>query len=188
MTRTTLEGKKIAILATDGFEQSELEIPMQRIRETGGEVELVSLKTGSIVGYHHFDKGRTIKVDTPIEEAECSDYDGLVLPGGVFNPDQLRMNKRAVDFVRDFDCAGEPIAAIYHGPWTLINAGIAKGRTLTSWPSLKVDIENVGGKWVDQEVHVDRGVVTSRKPDDLDAFCRTAIEEFHNGATHSRAQ
>lgn len=180
-----LSGKKIAFLATDGFEQSELQRPWDEIKNAGADVELISLKSDEIQGMKHDEKADKFKVDKKVSEVSAAQYDGLVLPGGVANPDALRMNKDAVQFVKDFFTQSKPVAAICHGPWTLVEANVLKGRTITSWPSLKTDIENAGGRWVDEEVHVDNGLVTSRKPEDLDAFCTKAIEEFHEGR-HSK--
>lgn len=182
-----LSGKRIAFLATDGFEQVELTKPWDAIKKAGAEVELVSLKSGEIQGMRHADKADTFKVNKTLEQADASSYDGLVLPGGVANPDALRMEEKAVSFVRDFFEQHKPVAAICHGPWTLVEADVLKGRTVTSWPSLKTDITNAGGEWVDEEVHVDQGLVTSRKPDDLDAFCAKAIEEFAEGKHRGQA-
>jgi protease I len=176
-----LNGKRIAFLATDGVEQVELTDPWEAIEKAGAEPELLSIKDGEIQGMNHMDKGDTFQVDKLVSSADPGDYDGLVLPGGVANPDFLRVDENAVRFVRQFFEQGKPVAAICHGPWTLVEAGVVQGRTLTSWPSLKTDIENAGGTWVDEEVHVDRGLVTSRKPDDLPAFNRKAIEEFGEG-------
>jgi protease I len=176
-----LEGKRIAFLATDGVEQSELEQPWNEIQKAGATVELLSVHEGSIQAFRHLDKGDTFEVDGLVGEADVSDYDGLVLPGGVVNPDTLRANDKAVSFVRQFFEQAKPVAAICHGPWTLVEADVIRGRTVTSWPSLKTDITNAGGLWVDEEVHVDQGLVTSRKPDDLPAFCAKAIEEFAEG-------
>jgi protease I len=176
-----LEGKSIAFLATDGVEQSELEQPWQALQKAGADVELLSVHGGSIQAVRHMDKGDTFEVDDLVAEADVSDYDGLVLPGGVANPDTLRANDKAVRFVRQFFEQSKPIAAICHGPWTLIEADVVRGRTITSWPSLKTDVRNAGGQWVDEEVHVDQGLVTSRKPDDLPAFCEKMIEEFAEG-------
>jgi protease I len=176
-----LEGKRIAFLATDGVEQSELEQPWDEIQKAGAAVELLSVHEGSIQAFRHLDKGDMFEVDGLVGEADVSDYDGLVLPGGVVNPDTLRANDKAVSFVRQFFDQAKPVAAICHGPWTLVEADVVRGRTVTSWPSLKTDIKNAGGLWVDEEVHVDRGLVTSRKPDDLPAFCAKAIEEFAEG-------
>ena len=182
-----LNGKKIAFLATDGFEQVELTQPWESIKNAGAQVELISLETGEIQGFNHTDKGDTFKVDKTVEDVSASDYNGLVLPGGVHNPDALRTNEKAVKFIKAFFEQQKPVAAICHGPWTLIEAGVVEGRTLTSWPSLKTDIENAGGKWVDEQVVVDEGFVTSRNPDDLDAFCAKAIEEFCEGQHEKQA-
>jgi protease I len=176
-----LEGKRIAFLATDGVEQSELEQPWNEVQKAGATVELLSVHKGSIQAFRHLDKGDTFEVDGLVADADASDYDGLVLPGGVANPDTLRANDKAVSFVRQFFEQAKPVAAICHGPWTLVEADVIRGRTVTSWPSLKTDIRNAGGQWVDEEVHVDQGLVTSRKPDDLPAFCAKAIEEFAEG-------
>jgi protease I len=171
-----LEGKKIAFLATDGVEQVELTEPWKAVEAEGGTPELVSIKEGEIQGVNHMDKADTFKVDKLASEASAADYDGLVQPGGVANPDFLRADPEAVRFVREFFEAGKPVAAICHGPWTLVEADVIRGRTLTSWPSLKTDIDNAGGTWVDEEVHVDNGLVTSRKPDDLPAFNAKMVE------------
>jgi protease I len=183
-----LEGKRIAFLATDGVEQSELEQPWRELEKAGAKVELLSVHKGAIQAVRHMDKGDTFEVDGLVAEADVADYDGLVLPGGVANPDTLRANRSAVDFVREFFEQSKPVAAICHGPWTLIEANVIRGRTVTSWPSLKTDIKNAGGQWVDEEVHVDQGLVTSRKPDDLPAFCAKAIEEFAEGVHARRRQ
>jgi protease I len=176
-----LEGKRIAFLATDGFEQIELTEPWKAVKSADGQPELVSLKSGKIQGMNHDKKGKKFEVDKTIDNVSAEDYDGLVLPGGVANPDTLRTVDAAVDFVRDFFKQAKPVAAICHGPWTLVEADVVVGRTLTSWPSLKTDITNAGGIWVDQEVVVDEGLVTSRNPDDLPAFCDKAVEEFAEG-------
>ena len=181
MAQHDLSGKKIAFLAADGVEQIELTEPWDKIKEAGATVELVSIKSGEIQGVNHMDKGDTFPVDVTIDQAYPSSYDGLVLPGGVANPDFLRAEDGAVKFTRAFFDAGKPVAAICHGPWTLVEAGVVEGRTLTSWPSIQTDIRNAGGTWVDKEVHVDEGLVTSRKPDDLPAFVSKAIEEFAEG-------
>ncbi|WP_417541962.1 type 1 glutamine amidotransferase domain-containing protein [Methylophaga thalassica] len=178
---TTLQGKKIAFLVTDGFEQVELTAPWEQIKLAGADTELVALEEGKVQGYNHLDKADAFGVDKAISDVSASDYDGLVLPGGVANPDALRTDSNAVDFVRAFFTQHKPVAAICHAPWTLVEADIIKGKTLTSWPSLKTDIQNAGGNWVNEEVVVDQGLVTSRKPDDLDAFCSKAIEEFAEG-------
>jgi protease I len=182
-----LQGKKIAFLATDGVEQVEYTEPRKAVEQAGAEVHLISLKPGEIQGFNHLDKGDRFPVDQAVADAREADYDGLVLPGGVANPDFLRTDPDAVRFVRSFYDAGKPIAAICHGPWTLVEAGVVRGRTLTSWPSLKTDIENAGGTWVDEEVHVDQGLVTSRKPDDIPAFSAKAIEEVAEGVHERRA-
>jgi protease I len=176
-----LTGKRIAFLATDGVEQVELTTPWDALEEAGAEVELVSIESGKIQGVNHMEKGDEFSVDRVVGDANANDYDGLVLPGGVANPDFLRANDDAVKFVREFFNQRKPVAAICHGPWTLVEASVVQGRTLTSWPSIRTDIINAGGNWVDEEVHVDNGLVTSRKPDDLDAFCAKAIEEFAEG-------
>jgi deglycase len=176
-----LEGKRVAFLATDGVEQVELLEPRKAIEDAGAETELISLKSGEILGFNHLDPGDTIPVDKEVSKASADDYDAVVIPGGVANGDFLRVDRDAVRFVADFAKAKKPIASICHGPWILIDAGIATGRTLTSWPSLRTDIRNAGGTWVDEEVHVDRGLVTSRKPDDLPAFNAKAIEEIAEG-------
>ena len=163
------------------MEQIELTRPWEAVTEAGGIPELISLRGGEIQGFEHLDKADTFGVDRTAEEASADDYDGLVLPGGVANPDALRVDQDAVRFVRAFFEAGKPVAAICHAPWTLIDADVVKGRTLTSWPSLRTDIRNAGGNWVDEEVHVDEGLTTSRKPDDLDAFCAKAVEELAEG-------
>lgn len=179
--KKSLEGKRIAFLATDGVEKDELLQPWEEIREAGAEVELISLKTGEIQAMKHSEKSDKFKVDKEINAVTAKEYDGLVLPGGVANPDHLRTEPRAVEFVKDFFKQEKPVAAICHGPWMLVEANVLKDRTVTSWPSLKTDIINAGGSWVDEEVHVDEGLVTSRKPDDLNAFCAKAIEEFAEG-------
>ena len=176
-----LDGKKIAFLATDGVEQIELTEPLKAVRDAGAEVDVISLEEGEFQGFNHLDKGDTFTADKAAKAVDAADYDGLVLPGGVANPDFLRADKDAVAFVRGFLEAKKPVGAICHGPWTIVEAGGAKGRTLTSWPSLQTDIRNAGGTWVDEEVHVDQGLVTSRKPDDLDAFNAKIVEEFAEG-------
>ncbi len=182
-----LEGKTVAFLATNGVEQVELTEPWKKVEEEGGKPELVSLEGGEIQGFQHLDKGDTFSVDRTVADADADDYDGLVLPGGVANPDFLRVDEDAVRFVRAFFEAGKPVAAICHGPWTLVEADVVRGRTLTSWPSLKTDIKNAGGEWVDEEVHVDSGLVTSRKPDDLPAFCDKLAEEICEGRHEEQA-
>jgi protease I len=180
-----LNGKRIAFLATDGVEQVELTEPWQTVEQAGGIPELISIDEGRIQGFQHLDKDQTFHVDHAVREIDPSDYDGLVLPGGVANPDRLRMDEDAVAFVKSFVDDGKPIGVICHGPWTLVEAGVVEGRTLTSFPSLKTDIENAGGRWVDEEVHVDQGIVSSRKPEDLPAFCAKLVEELREGV-HAR--
>jgi protease I len=165
-----LEGKKIAILATDGFEQSELLKPRKALEEEGAETQVVSLKPGKIKGWNEKNWGDEVKVDVSLDSARPENYDALILPGGVMNPDTLRMNPDAVKFVKAFVAAGKPVGAICHGPWMLVESGDVKGRTITSWPSLQTDIRNAGGNWIDKEVVEDQGVVTSRKPADIPAF------------------
>jgi protease I len=176
-----LDGKKIAFLQTDGVEQVELTTPLEAIRGEGAETTLVSLEHGEFQGFNHLDKGDTFTAEVAVADVDAGDYDGLVLPGGVANPDFLRVDEDAVAFVRAFFKLGKSVAAICHGPWTLVEAGVLEGRTLTSWPSLRTDITNAGATWVDEEVHVDQGLVSSRKPDDLEAFSAKAIEEFAEG-------
>lgn len=182
-----LQGKKIAFLATDGVEQVELEKPWNAVKEAGGQPKLLSIKSGQIQSMNFdINKGATFTVDQLVSQANISDYDALVLPGGTTNPDRLRINNEAMQFVRDFFQTGKPVGAICHGPWSLVETGVVKGRTITSWPSLKTDIRNAGGRWVDEEVQVENGLVTSRKPDDLPAFCRQIVEEFRQGGRGTR--
>ena len=183
-----LSGRKVAILAADMFERVELEEPRKALEEAGAATEIVSLKDGEIQGFDHFEPASTVEVDRTVEEVSADDYDALMLPGGVGNPDQLRMDEDAVAFVRAFFDAGKPVAAICHAPWTLVEAGVLKGRTITSWPSLRTDIENAGGNWVDEEVHVDEGLTSSRNPDDLPAFCAKIVEEFAEGKHAEQAR
>ena len=178
MSEKSLNGLRVAVLATDGFEQSELEKPVEALRSAGAHVEVVSPASGSIQGMEHTEKGRQVAVDTALSAAIADEYDALVLPGGVANPDALRIEPSAVQFVRSFAERKRPIAAICHGPWTLINAEAVQGRKMTSWPSLEADLRNAGAEWVDAEVVVDRGLVTSRKPDDLPAFCEKMVDLF----------
>jgi protease I len=183
-----LDGKKIAFVATHGVEQVELTEPWKAVEQEGATPELLSLEDGQIQGFEHLDHGDKFDVDKKVADANESDYDGLVLPGGVANPDFLRVDKDVRRFVRSFFEAGKPVGAICHGPWTLIDAGVARGMTLTSWPSLQTDLKNAGANWVDEEVHVDRGLTTSRKPDDLPAFCAKIVEEFAEGKHEQLAE
>lgn len=176
-----LSNKRVAILAADGFEQVELEKPRKALEEAGARTEVVSPGSGKIQGMNHDEKGDTVKVDVKLEDADADKYDALMIPGGLMNPDTLRTNRLALEFVRRFFASGKPVAAICHAPWVLIDAGLVKGRTLTSWPAIKTDVKNAGGLWVDREVVVDQGLVTSRKPDDIPAFNAKMIEEFCEG-------
>ncbi len=177
-----LAGRKIAFLmANEGVERVELTEPRKAVEEAGAAVELLAPEADDIQTFNHLDKAEKYRADRAVGDASVSDYDGLVLPGGVANPDNLRLHEDAVRFVADFFAAGKPVAAICHAPWTLIEADVVRGRRLTSWPSLETDIANAGGDWVDEEVVVDHGLVTSRKPDDLPAFCAKAVEEFAEG-------
>jgi protease I len=182
MTTGNLQGKKVAILVTDGFEQSELLEPRKALDEAGATTKLVSPAGKKAKGWNHKEWGNEVPVDVPLDSAKADEFDALLLPGGVMNPDQLRMNPKAVEFVKHFTSAGKPVAAICHGPWTLIEAGAVRGRTVTSWPSLKTDLKNAGANWVDKEVVNDQGLVTSRKPDDIPAFNREMIRLFSEGA------
>lgn len=181
-----LSGRKVAVLATDGVEQVELTQPVEALRQAGAEVHVVSPKEGEIQGFNHHDRGDRIAVDVALKEADPGSYDALLLPGGVINPDQLRLLPEAIGFVRAFAESGKPIAAICHGPWMLIEADAVKERRMTSWPSLQKDLRNAGAEWVDAPVVTDRGLVTSRKPDDIPDFCRKMIEGFAEGR-HQRA-
>jgi protease I len=177
-----LKGKRIAFLvANEGVEQVELTRPWEAVREAGAETELIAPEQGEVQAFNHLDKGDRFEADRAAEDADPSEYDGLVLPGGVANPDQLRTVPEAVSFARAFFEAGKPVGVICHGPWTLVEADVVSGRTITSWPSLQTDIRNAGGTWVDEEVHIDGGLVSSRKPDDLDAFCDKVVEELAEG-------
>jgi deglycase len=183
-----LEGKRVAFLATDGVEQVELTEPWKAVKNEGGQPELISLEEGEIQGFEHLDQADTFKVDKAVADANPDDYDGLVQPGGVANPDFLRVDEDAVRFTRAFFEAGKPVAEICHGPWMLVEADVVRGRRVTAWPSLKTDIRNAGGEWVDEEVVVDNGLVTSRKPDDLPAFCDKLVEEICEGRHSEQAQ
>jgi protease I len=180
-----LQGKRIAFLATDMVEQVELTEPWKAVTDEGATTELVSLAEGEIQAFNHYDKAETFRVDRTVEEARADDYDALVVPGGVGNPDTMRTDENAVAFVRQFFEQGKPVGVICHGPWMLVESGVVRGRTVTSWPSLRTDIRNAGGDWVDREVVVDQGLVTSRKPDDLPAFSAKIVEEFAEG-THAQ--
>jgi protease I len=186
MNKQILKGKKIAILATDGFEKSELFEPKKALEAAGAIVQVVSPQSGKIKSWDKKDWGKSVDVDLELSEASAADFDALMLPGGVMNPDSLRINEEAVSFVKAFAESGKPIGAICHGPWTLIEADFVRGKKMTSWPALKTDLQNAGAHWVDEEVVVDKGLVTSRKPDDLPAFNKKLIEEIKAGA-HLRA-
>jgi protease I len=177
-----LKDKRIAFLmANEGVEQVELTEPLEAVKGAGAEVDLLAPEAGEVQAFNHLDKGERFPVDRAVGDADAGEYDGLVLPGGVANPDQLRTKTEAVEFVRAFFEAGKPVGAICHAPWTLIDAGVVDGRTVTSWPSLQTDLRNAGAEWVDEEVHVDQGLVTSRKPEDLEAFNSKVLEEFAEG-------
>jgi deglycase len=181
MASSNLSGKRVAILATDGVEQVELTEPRKALDQAGAKTVVVSPKSGKIKGWQHDHWGDEIPVDQELESASADTFDALLLPGGVMNPDHLRMNKKAVQFVKSFFEAGKPVAAICHGPWLLVEADVVRGRSVTSWPSLQTDLRNAGADWVDREVMTDEGLVTSRKPDDIPAFSRKMIEEFAEG-------
>ncbi|MFL5893794.1 MAG: type 1 glutamine amidotransferase domain-containing protein [Thermoleophilaceae bacterium] len=183
-----LDGKKVAFVATHGVEQVELTEPWEAVKKEGAKPELISLEDGQIQGFEHLEHGDKFDVDKTVQQASPDDYDALVLPGGVANPDFLRADDDAVGFVRAFFEAGKPVGAICHGPWTLIDAGVVDGLTVTSWPSIRTDLENAGANWVDEEVHVDKGLTTSRKPDDLPAFCAKIVEEFCEGRHEQLAE
>ncbi len=182
----TIQGKRVAILSTDGFEQSELEVPLAHLREAGAEVHVISPKSGEIMGWDGKDWGSAVPVDLALQDAKASDYDALVLPGGQMNPDLLRVEPAAIAFIQEFWSAGKVIGAICHAPWLLIEAGIVDGRKMTSYASIKTDVINAGALWSDSEVVTDKGLVTSRKPEDLPAFCAKLVEEIAEG-THTRA-
>ena len=176
-----LSGKKVAVLVADGFEQVEMTEPRAALDREGADTKIVSVKSGQVQGMHHADKGDKFDVDLTLDDANPEDFDALLIPGGLMNPDTLRSTPKALEFTRHFFEEGKPVAAICHGPWVLIDAGVVRGRSLTSWPVIKTDVRNAGGNWVDKEVVVDNGLVTSRKPDDIPAFNRKMIEEFHEG-------
>jgi protease I len=179
---TELSGKKIAFLvAQEGIEEAELTEPWEAVRAAGGQPKLIAPEAGTVQAMNHLDKASTFSVDKPLSEARPVDYDGVLLPGGVANPDQLRTEHEAIDFLKEIFAEGKPVGVICHGPWTLVEADLVRDRTLTSWPSLQTDIRNAGGNWVDEQVVVDEGLVSSRKPDDLRAFCAKIVEEFAEG-------
>jgi len=180
---TSIKGKRVAFLATDGVEEVEYTEPRKAVESAGGTAELLSIKTDDIQAVNHMDKAGTYPVDKQVKDADVAEYDALVLPGGVANPDFLRADVDAVKFVRDFVTSGKPVAAICHGPWTLVEAGVVDGRTLTSWPSLRTDLANAGATWVDEQVYVDGTLVTSRKPDDLPAFCDAILQKIADRET-----
>jgi protease I len=188
MAEGTLRGKKVAIIAADMVEQVELLKPRQALDAAGAETHVISLKPGQIQGFNHFEPADKIDVDRTIEEVDASEYDALMIPGGVGTPDQLRGDENIVSFVRDFFEQGKPVAAICHGPWVLVEAGVVRGRTLTSWPTLQTDLRNAGANWVDEQVVAEDGLVTSRKPDDIPAFSDKMIEEFAEGKHAAQAE
>ncbi len=181
MAEQKLAGKKVAIVAADMVERVELVEPRKALEDAGAETQLISIKPGKIRSFNHFDPADEVPVDKAVEEVDAGDYDALMIPGGVGNPDQLRGDENVVSFVRGFFQQGKPVAAICHGPWVLVEADVVRGRKVTSWPTLQTDIRNAGGNWVDEEVVVDQGLVTSRKPDDIPAFNKKMIEEFCEG-------
>jgi len=185
----SLQGRRVAILvANEGVEQVEMTEPRQALQAAGAVTELLAPRGGSVQAFNHLDKGDTFDVDAPVSAMGVGDFDALVLPGGVANADQLRLDTDAVALVAGFVRQGKPVGVICHGPWTLVEADVLKGRTITSWPSLRTDIENAGGNWVDEEVHVDEGLTSSRNPDDLPAFCAKIVEEFAEGKHAAQAR
>lgn len=187
MHKPDLHTKRVAILATDGFEQSELLEPRDRLREAGARVDVVSPKADEIQGFEHFKQSARVKVDRRLRDAAPEDYDALVIPGGLFNPDQLRTDEHALRFTRHFFDSDKPVAAVCHGPWVLINAEVVEGRTLTSWPAIRKDVENAGGRWVDEQVVVDGQLVSSRRPSDLGAFCDALIDKLDQASPRAAA-
>ncbi|EEF62743.1 type 1 glutamine amidotransferase domain-containing protein [Pedosphaera parvula] len=183
-----LNGKKVAILIENGFEQVEMTAPREALDAAGAETDIISPQEKKVKGWEHTKWGRSFKVDVPLAEANADDYDALLLPGGVMNPDKLRMNQQAVEFVKNFVNAGKPIAAICHGPWTLIETGMVRGRRMTSYPSVQTDLKNAGAEWVDEEVVVDNGLITSRQPSDIPAFNNKIIEEFGEGTHRNKEE
>jgi protease I len=182
-----LDGRRVAFLFTEGVEQVEVTEPLEAIRTAGAEADMVSLEAGQVQMFNHLDKGDQIEAEKAVKDADSSDYDALVLPGGVANPDRLRADQEAVSFVREFAEQHKPIGVICHGPWTMVEADVVRGRTLTSWPSVQTDLRNAGATWVDEEVHIDDNIVSSRKPDDLPAFCKAIVETFARTAAEARA-
>ena len=182
----SLKGRKVAILADNGFEQVEMTEPRRALREAGAETHLISPQREQVKGWNHKEWGDAFPVDVQLDSARPENYDALLLPGGVMNPDRLRMNPAAVGFVKSFVTEGKPVAVICHGPWTLVEADVVRGRRITSWPSLQTDLRNAGAEWVDEPCVVDQGIVSSRKPDDLPAFNARMIEEFQEGRHQAR--
>lgn len=183
-----LDGKKVAILVADGFEQVEMTKPREALEDAGAETRIVSIKSGKVQGVHHDEKGDRFDVDVTLDDARAGDFDALLIPGGLMNPDAMRQEESALEFVRRFFQGGKPVAVICHGPQVLINADLVRGRTMTSWPALKVDLKNAGANWIDEEVVVDNGLVSSRKPDDIPAFNKKMIEEFAEGQHEAKQE
>jgi len=182
-----LDGRKVAMLVANGFERVEMTEPKKALEQAGAKCFVVSPEKGTVHGWNHFDAGEKFHVDIPLDEAKCEEFDALLLPGGVANPDMLRMQPRAVQFVKDFMRSNKPIGVICHGPWTLVEADCVRGRMITSWPSVKTDLMNAGANWVDREVVVDHNLISSRKPADLPAFCRKIVEEFAKSKVRATA-
>ena len=187
MADQKLQGKKIAFIATDMVEEVELTKPWEAVEEAGGQPELISMETGEIQAFNHYDKSKKYKVDKDFSSARVDDYDGLVIPGGVGNADLIRGDEGMVEFTRAFFAQGKPVAVICHGPWMLVETDVVRGRTVTSWPSLKTDIRNAGGEWVDEALVTDGNLITSRKPDDLPTFCGAVVESLDHGAAAASA-